>query len=108
MAFIEAHNEPQHNYDIARVRVRTLSSFTLGGVLQHPRDQVHPQGAVHAGRYGQQAGCTHPTGMHSSLALDLFLQKMHKKEIFKSANDVDLYPKVSDSVSSCRLRSACI
>ena len=73
-----------------------------------PRDQVHPRGAVHAGRYGQQAGCTHPTGMHSCLTLDLFLRKMHQKEIFKSANDVDLYPKVSDSVSSCRLRSACI
>ena len=24
-----------------------------------------PPGAVHAGRYGQQAGGTHPTGMHS-------------------------------------------
>ena len=24
-----------------------------------------PPGAVHAGRYGQQAGCTHPTGMQS-------------------------------------------
>ena len=44
-----------------------------------PLDQVHPlrtrytplgpgtppTGAVHAGRYGQQAGGTHPTGMHS-------------------------------------------
>ena len=36
-----------------------------------PRDQVHPMGsgtsplAVHAGRYGQQAGGTHPTGMQS-------------------------------------------
>ena len=41
-----------------------------------PWDQVHPPGpgiprtryppgAVHAGRYGQQAGGTHPTGMHS-------------------------------------------
>ena len=42
-----------------------------------PPDQVHPPGlgtppgpdtpprAVHAGRYGQQAGGTHPTGMHS-------------------------------------------
>ena len=30
----------------------------------HP-GQVHPPGAVHAGRYGQQAGNTHPTGMHS-------------------------------------------
>ena len=31
----------------------------------HPQDQVPPTGAVHAGRYGQQAGGTHPTGMHS-------------------------------------------
>ena len=30
-----------------------------------PPRQVHPPGAVHAGRYGQQAGGTHPTGMHS-------------------------------------------
>ena len=33
-----------------------------------PRDQVHPR-AVHAGRYGQQAGGTHPTGMHSCLII---------------------------------------
>ena len=26
-----------------------------------------PSGTVHAGRYGQQAGGTHPTGMHSCL-----------------------------------------
>ena len=25
----------------------------------------HPPCAVHAGRYGQQAGGTHPTGMHT-------------------------------------------
>ena len=32
----------------------------------HPSGQVHPPpGAVHAGKYGQQAGGTHPTGMHS-------------------------------------------
>ena len=30
-----------------------------------PPRQVHPPEAVHAGRYGQQAGGTHPTGMHS-------------------------------------------
>ena len=41
----------------------------------HPLDQVHPRtrytsGAVHAGRYGQQAGCTHPTGKHSCLNLN--------------------------------------
>ena len=29
----------------------------------------HP-GAVHAGRYEQQAGGTHPTGMHTCLALN--------------------------------------
>ena len=39
-----------------------------------PPRQVHPPagtpypGAVHAGRYGQQVGGTHPTGMHSCLA----------------------------------------
>ena len=27
----------------------------------------HPPCAVHAGRYGQQMGSTHPTGMHSCL-----------------------------------------
>ena len=34
-----------------------------------------PPGAVHAGRYGQQAGGTHPTGMHtcSLLALQTML-----------------------------------
>ena len=30
-----------------------------------PWEQVPPLGAVHAGRYGQQEGGTHPTGMHS-------------------------------------------
>ena len=34
-----------------------------------PQDQIHPLGAVHAGRYGQQAGGTHPTGMHSCLVM---------------------------------------
>ena len=37
-----------------------------------PPGQVYPSGqiphrAVHAGRYGQKAGSTHPTGMHSCL-----------------------------------------
>ena len=31
----------------------------------HPLGKEHPPGAVHAGRYGQQVGGTHPTGMHS-------------------------------------------
>ena len=29
--------------------------------------ECSPPGAEHAGRYGQQAGGTHPTGMHSCL-----------------------------------------
>ena len=49
----------------------------LGPGTPPPRDQVHPQTryttpgtrytprAVHAGRYEQRAGGTHPTGMHS-------------------------------------------
>ena len=34
----------------------------------HLPGQVHPR-ALHAGRYGQQAGSTHPTGMHSCFFL---------------------------------------
>ena len=34
---------------------------------QTPPPSRHPPGAVHAGRYGQQTGGTHPTGMHSCL-----------------------------------------
>ena len=30
-----------------------------------PSQEQTPPGVVHAGRYGQQAGGTHPTGMHS-------------------------------------------
>ena len=52
-----------------------LSRYTSGQV--HTPGQVHPLGrytpwagtpplgAVHAGRYGQQVGGTHPTGIHS-------------------------------------------
>ena len=32
---------------------------------RHPRGPDIPPCAVHAGRYGQQAGGTHPTGMHT-------------------------------------------
>ena len=38
-----------------------------------PRDQVHPLGAVHAGRYGQQAGGMHPTGMQSCLLISNYM-----------------------------------
>ena len=32
-----------------------------------PPGKNNPPGALHAGRYGQQEGGTHPTGMHSFL-----------------------------------------
>ena len=48
---------------------------------RYPPGQVHPLAgtppcAVHAGRYGQQPGCTHPTGMHSCVVIKFhcFLQ----------------------------------
>ena len=37
---------------------------------RHPPEQT-PPGAVHAGRYGQQAGSTHPTGMQYCFVLRL-------------------------------------
>ena len=39
----------------------------LPPVADTPWDQTPPC-AVHAGRYGQQAGGTHPTGMHTCLS----------------------------------------
>ena len=41
------------------------------GTRYTPQDQVHPH-AEHAGRYGQWAGGTHPTGMQSCLFKVLF------------------------------------
>ena len=35
-----------------------------------PQDHAPPHGAVHAGRYGQQAGGMHPTGMQSYLLIN--------------------------------------
>ena len=39
------------------------------GQVHHP-PRYTPPGAVHAGRYGQQAGGTHPTGMHSCFQIE--------------------------------------
>ena len=46
---------------------RTRSTPWPGTPLRtrYTPDQVYPPGAVHAGRYGQQVGRMHPTGMHS-------------------------------------------
>ena len=38
---------------------------TRGRLPPDQRQNPSPTGAVHAGRYGQQVGGTHPTGMHS-------------------------------------------
>ena len=40
-------------------------SASVHAWIQPPWEQTPPSGAVHAGRYGQQAGGTHPTGMHT-------------------------------------------
>ena len=59
-------------------RIRSLGQGNIFAPVCHSvhgggvPGQVHPPGkytpgAVHAGRYGQQAGGTHPTGMHSYL-----------------------------------------
>ena len=37
-----------------------------------------PLGAVHAGRYGQQSGSTHPTGMHSGFEFKFGMCFIHK------------------------------
>ena len=44
-----------------------LGRYTQFPTGRYTPRQVHPPGAVHAGRYRQQAGGTHPTGMHSFL-----------------------------------------
>ena len=43
----------------------TGGSTWAGAPEQVPPGRYTPPGAVHAGRYGQQAGSMHPTGMHS-------------------------------------------
>ena len=41
--------------------------FPLPPGADTPREQAPPSGAEQAGRYGQHAGGTHPTGMQSCL-----------------------------------------
>ena len=42
-----------------------VADLPTGADTPSPRSRHSPLGAVHAGRYGQQAGGTHPTGMHT-------------------------------------------
>ena len=44
-------------------RIHPLQEQTPPRGSRHPPEQTPP--AVHAGRYGQRAGGTHPTGMHT-------------------------------------------
>ena len=61
---------------------------------QTPPGSRHPQGAVHAGRYGQQAGGTHPTGMHTCF------QYMFR---FKQYNNADITNSVfRNNSNDCR------
>ena len=47
-----------------------------------------PLGAVHAGRYGQQAGGTHPTGVYTSLNLLIFLFSVETRlNVSRGASD---------------------
>ena len=66
-----------------RDQVHPPGPGTPPGTRYTPQDQVHPlhqippprtsnPRAVHAGKYGQQAGGTHPTGMHSCYCMNLF------------------------------------
>ena len=50
---------------------------------------VHPPGAVHAGRYGKQAGGTHPAGMHSCASCCyLTLSKyVHEEQVQKESDE---------------------
>ena len=53
------------------------------GSYPPPSRSPSPHGAAHAGKYGQQAGSTHPTGMQSSCRFlhYLDLKKFSKCEI---------------------------
>ena len=60
-------NPPRQVHPLAGIppgRCTLLAGTPPWQVHPSPR-QVHPPGAVHAGRYGQQAGGTHPTWMQS-------------------------------------------
>ena len=39
---------------------------------------LHPRGSASKGRYGQRAGGTHPTGMHSYLMNEIWLMLIYK------------------------------
>ena len=58
-------------------QIQPLGRYIAPGQVHPPMQVPHPS-AVHAGRYGQQAGSTHPAGMQSCFILFLcsFLKKL--------------------------------
>ena len=76
---INNYSHPQRSWG----KVMFLRIFVIlftGGGLPHcmlgynppPNTRQTPPGTVHAGRYGQQAGGTHPTGMQSCINVKFF------------------------------------
>ena len=63
-----------------------LGRYTPPRDQEHPLDQKHPltrftPRAVHAGKYGQQAGSMYPTGMHSCVFVKVLQETINLKSI---------------------------
>ena len=50
---------------------------------QTPPGAETPSGAVHAGRYGQQAGGTLPTGMHTCFNIKFSVENVSRWEVLR-------------------------
>ena len=61
-----SHLESYRNMKASIYYYRPQTKLGQGNIFRSVCQEFcsHP-GAVHAGRYGQQAGGTHPTGMHT-------------------------------------------
>ena len=57
---------------------------------RHPPRTRHPSCTVHTGRYSQQAGSTHPTGLQSCLDIDFIaqLQNLPISEGYQSTQNI--------------------
>ena len=71
--FSQNHYRPRTKFAKVKGYVFTSVCLSTGGgsasvhagIADPPQEQITPPRAVHAGRYGQQTGGTHPTGMHT-------------------------------------------
>ena len=106
--FLPPANEVCEGYVFTRVchSVHGAGSTWAGippGIRYPPRTRYtprtrYPPGAVHAGRYGQQAGGTHPTGVHSC-----FLQCLN---IFRISMDCTSIAFWKSSVKNMNITSS--